>query len=149
MLFLHAADIHLDSPLTGLPDYPGAPVDEIRNATREAFRNMTNLAIEREVDFVVIAGDLYDGDWKSYDTGLVFREQTAQLHKAAIPVFIVLGNHDAQSRITKRLTLPENVYVFAHRKPETVKLDDLRVALHGQSFKAQEVTDNLAPNNPP
>lgn len=148
MRFLHAADIHLDSPLTGLPDYPGAPVDEIRNATRQAFRNMTDLTIEREVDFVVIAGDLYDGDWKSYDTGLVFREQMARMHQAGIPVFIVLGNHDAQSRITKSLTLPDNVHVFSHRKPETVKIENLRVALHGQSFKSQEVTENLSANYP-
>ena len=91
MQFLHAVDVHLDSPLTGLPDYPGAPVDETRNATRQAFRNMTDLTIDRELDFVVIAGDLYDGDWKSYDTGLVFREQMARLLQAEIPVFIVHG----------------------------------------------------------
>ena len=148
MLFLHTADIHLDSPLTGLPDYPGAPVDEIRNATRQAFRNMTNLAIDRKVDFVVIAGDLYDGNWKSYDTGLVFRKQMARLNKADIPVFLVLGNHDAQSRITKSLELPDNVHVFSHRKSETVKIENLRVALHGQSFKSQEVTENLSSNYP-
>ena len=148
MQFLHAADIHLDSPLTGLPDYPGAPVEQIRSATRQAFRNMTDLAIEREVDFVIIAGDLYDGDWRSYDTGLVFREQMARLDKAKIRVFIVLGNHDAQSRITKSLTLPDNVHVFSHRNPETVKLEELGVALHGQSFKTHDVTENLAANYP-
>ena len=148
MRFLHAADVHLDSPLTGLPDYPGAPVDEIRNATRRAFRNMTDLAIERQLDFVVIAGDLYDGDWKSYDTGLVFRMQMARLDQAGIPVFIVKGNHDAQSRITKSLGFPDNVHIFSHRKPETVKIENLRVALHGQSFKNQDVTENLSANYP-
>ena len=89
-----------------IPDYPGAPTKEIRNATREAFRNMIDLAIELDVDFVVIAGDLYDGDWKSYDTGLVFREQMLRLSAEEIPVFIVLGNHDAASVITKKLSLP-------------------------------------------
>ncbi len=148
MQFLHAADIHLDSPLKGLPEYSGAPVDKIRNATRQALRNMIDLAIKREVDFVLIAGDLYDGDWKSYDTGLVFREQMARLSKEEIGVFIVLGNHDAASRITKSLSLPKNVHLFGHRKPETVKLETLGVALHGQSFKTQDVTDNLSANYP-
>lgn len=59
--FIHAADIHLDSPLRGLEKYEGAPVEEIRNATREALVNLVNLAIDKEVAFLVIAGDVYDG----------------------------------------------------------------------------------------
>lgn len=68
--FIHAADIHLDSPLRGLEKYEGAPVEKIRNATREAFQHLVDVAIERNVAFLVIAGDLYDGDWKDYNTGL-------------------------------------------------------------------------------
>ena len=67
--FLHAADIHLDSPLRGLERYEHAPVDRIRGATRRAFERMIQLAIDRRVDFVLIAGDLYDGDWRDYNTG--------------------------------------------------------------------------------
>ena len=70
--FLHAADIHLDSPLSGLEQYEGAPVDEIRSATRRAFDNLIELAIDEKVAFVLLAGDLYDGDWKDYNTGLYF-----------------------------------------------------------------------------
>ncbi|MGM0488340.1 MAG: metallophosphoesterase family protein, partial [Planctomycetota bacterium] len=70
--FIHTADIHLDSPLKGLERYEGAPVDEIRGATRQALENLVELAIDREVDFVLIAGDLYDGDWKDHNTGLFF-----------------------------------------------------------------------------
>ncbi|MBX9633584.1 MAG: metallophosphoesterase, partial [Magnetospirillum sp.] len=61
--FLHCADIHLDSPLRGLSAYVGAPVEDIRSATRRALENLTRLAVDEAVDFVVIAGDLYDGDW--------------------------------------------------------------------------------------
>lgn len=68
--FIHAADPHLDSPLQGLELHEGAPVEVLRGATRRAFENLVNLAIEEKVDFVVIAGDLYDGDWKDYSTGL-------------------------------------------------------------------------------
>ncbi len=62
--FLHAADIHLDSPLRGLERYDGAPVHEIRGATRRALANLVQLAIDRQVQFVLIAGDLYDDNWR-------------------------------------------------------------------------------------
>ncbi len=149
MKFLHAADIHLDSPLAGLPDYPGAPTSEIRNATREAFRNMVSLALDQAVDFVVIAGDLYDGDWKSHRTGLVFREQMLRLEEAGVPVFITLGNHDAASVITKKLSLPANVHVFSTRKAETQQLTAIDVAIHGRSFGTRAVLDDLSATYPP
>jgi len=57
--FIHAADIHLDSPLRGLEGYEGAPVEEIRGATRRAFENLVQLAMDEEVQFVLLAGDLY------------------------------------------------------------------------------------------
>ena len=69
--FLHAADIHLDSPLKGLERYENAPVERIRRATRRAFTRLIDLAIDKRVDFVLIAGDLYDGDWRDYNTGIV------------------------------------------------------------------------------
>ncbi|MEE4135132.1 MAG: metallophosphoesterase, partial [Desulforhopalus sp.] len=68
--FLHAADIHLDSPLRGLSRYESAPVEAIRNACRRAFVNLVDLAIDEKVAFVLLAGDLYDGDWKDYSTGI-------------------------------------------------------------------------------
>src|SRR5436309_4659376 len=77
--FLHAADVHLDSPLRGLARYEGAPAGEIRAATRRAFENLVSLAIEEEVAFVLLAGDLYDGDWKDYNTGLFFAAQMGRL----------------------------------------------------------------------
>ncbi|MEG3071548.1 MAG: metallophosphoesterase [Candidatus Syntrophopropionicum ammoniitolerans] len=68
--FIHAADIHLDSPLVGLERYEGASCGVCAGATRQAFRNLVLLALEEKVDFVLIAGDLYDGDWRDYNTGL-------------------------------------------------------------------------------
>jgi exonuclease SbcD len=68
--FLHAADIHLDSPLKGLEVYQDAPIDQIRGAVRRAFDNLVDLAIQEEAAFVLLAGDLFDGDWKDYNTGI-------------------------------------------------------------------------------
>ena len=144
MKFIHAADVHLDSPLRGLERYEGAPVEEIRSATRRAFDNLVDLAIEEEVAFVLLAGDLYDGDWKDYNTGLYFINRMRQLESAGIHVFIVAGNHDAASQITKQLRLPENVTLFSTSKPETTVLEDSGVAVHGQGFAKREVTEDLS-----
>ncbi len=149
--FLHAADIHLDSPLRGLEQYEGAPVDEIRTATRRALVNLVDLALQREVDFVVIAGDLYDGDWKDHNTGLFFVSQISRLREAAIPVVMISGNHDAANRMTKALQLPEHVELLPHRKPGTARnkrLRELGVAIHGRSFARSAETENMVRDYP-
>lgn len=144
MKFIHAADIHLDSPLHGLGLYPDAPAEQLRGATREAFVQLVQRAIDEAVDFMVIAGDLYDGDWREFNTGIFFAREMGRLERAGIPVFVLYGNHDAENEMTRRLTLPKNVIPFSTKKPETHRLDHLKVALHGQSFKDKAVTDNLA-----
>ena len=73
---------------------------------------LVTFAIEEKVAFLIIAGDLYDGDWRDYKTGLFFASQMGRLNKADIPVYLLHGNHDAESQITKQLVLPENVHVF-------------------------------------
>ena len=146
---LHAADIHLDSPMRGLERYEGAPVARMRGATRRALENMVELCVGEGVDLVVIAGDLYDGGWKDYATGLFFSAQVARLREAKIPVVLVRGNHDAQSQITKSLRLPDNVRELSAKKPETFVLDDLGVAVHGQSFATRAVTEEIAAKYPP
>jgi DNA repair protein SbcD/Mre11 len=146
--FIHTGDIHLDSPLKGLSGQQGAAAERIRTATRAAFDNLVSQAIEEQVAFMIIAGDLYDGDWRDYQTGLFFVRQMGRLAQANIPVFLLYGNHDAESQITRRLTLPANVSVFSARKPETFRLERYAVALHGQSFRQRDITDNLVPAYP-
>lgn len=99
--FIHAADVHLDSPLRGLSRYESAPAESIRDACRRAFENLVDLAIEEKVSFVLLAGDLYDGDWKDYSTGIFLSQLMGQLGQHDISVFAVAGNHDAANRITK------------------------------------------------
>lgn len=149
MKFIHAADIHLDSPLTGLAAYPDAPVAMLRTATRDAFTNLVSAAIEEGVDFLIIAGDLYDGAWKDHNTGIYFCKEMGRLRKAGIPVYLLFGNHDAESEMTKKLQLPDNVFVFETRKASTFCLESLGVALHGRSFKDAATIENLATGYPP
>jgi len=148
MKFIHTADIHLDSPLSGLAAYKDAPADLLRTVTRDAFTRLVDEAIEEAVDFMVIAGDLYDGSWKDYNTGHFFCREMGRLNKAGIPVYLLFGNHDADSDMTKKLTLPPNVHQFESRKANTFRIDELKVALHGRSYKEAATVDNLAAGYP-
>lgn len=149
MKILHAADLHIDSPLRGLSAYEGAPEEDLRLATRRALENLVRLAIEVPVDAVLLAGDVYDGDWKDYQTGLYFSGQMARLGRAGIRVYMVSGNHDAQNRTMRSLRLPDNVHVFATNRPETVRDENVGLAVHGQGFAQWDLTDNLAAGYPP
>ena len=148
MKFIHTADLHLDSPLRGLSAYADAPAERLRTATRDAFHNLVTQTIDEQVDFMVIAGDVYDGDWKDFNTGLFFVRQMGRLRHAGIPVYLLYGNHDAESEMTRGLELPDNVYVFSSRKAETFRIEDKKVALHGRSFKVAATTENLLPSYP-
>ena len=145
MKFLHAADIHLDSPLAGLRARDDLPDDVIRHCTRRAFSAMIDLALAEDVAFVVIAGDLYDGDWKDFSTGLFFAEEMRRLGR---PCFLLRGNHDARSLITRNLKQPENVREFSSRTCQTFHLPELSVALHGHSFPNRAVEEDLSSGYP-
>ena len=146
--FIVAADIHLDSPLKGLSRYEGAPTDVLRGATREALTNLVSIAIEEKVAFVLLSGDLYDGDWKDYHTGLFLSQQLSRLREAGVRVYVIYGNHDAESRITKSLRLPDNVKVLSTKSPETIFLEEFGVAIHGQGFAKRDLMENLAERYP-
>ncbi len=146
--FLHAADIHLDSPLRGLDRYEGCPVAEIRGATRRALEGLVRLAVVEKVAFVLIAGDVYDGDWPDHGTGLFFARKMAELKDAKIPVYLISGNHDARNKMTRELRLPEGVHLLSSGKPETLHLPAVDVAIHGQSFATEKVSEDLAASYP-
>ena len=148
MRIVHAADLHLDSPLRGLPPYEGAPISAVREATRRACENLVAFCIESEAALLLIAGDLYDGDWRDFSTGLFFTKQMSRLREAGVRVVVVRGNHDAASQITRSLRPIENVEELSWKKPETVVFDDLGVAVHGRSFAERAVTEDLSRDYP-
>ncbi|MEO5372577.1 MAG: metallophosphoesterase, partial [Magnetococcus sp. DMHC-1] len=143
MKFIHCADIHLDTPFSGLAPRPEAPHAALVQSTRIAFSRLVERALAEPVDFVLIAGDLYNGEWRDFNTGLFFSGEAGRLHRAGIPLYLLHGNHDAASQITRSLPLPPNVHVFSHKKCQSYRLDSLRVVLHGMSFGTRAVTNNL------
>ncbi len=140
----------MDSPLRGLSGHDGLPANEIRQAPRRALEKMIEFAVREEVKFVIIAGDIYDGDLPDSNTGLFFHLQLQKLRNANIPVYIIYGNHDARSGIIKNMPSFSGVHVFDAKKAGTVSLsdDDAEICLHGQSFGTRSVSENLARNYP-
>jgi len=148
MKFVHAADLHIDSPLRGLERYDGAPVERARLATRMALKNLVDLCIEEEVAFLVIAGDLFDYDWRDFNTAHFVVNQFQRLKRLEIPVFVIRGNHDSRDEMSYKVPWPDNLKLFDHRKPETIVMESLGVAIHGMSFPKREVKENIVPLYP-
>ncbi len=145
---VHAADLHIDSPLRGLSRYEGAPVAELRGATRRALENLIALCLDEQAKLLLLAGDLYDGEWRDYSTGLFLAAQLARLREVGTQVVWIRGNHDAQSRLTKHLDLGSHVFELGVKAPETRNFEQLGVAVHGQGFASAAVTDDLSASYP-
>ncbi|MER8434216.1 metallophosphoesterase family protein [Mesorhizobium caraganae] len=144
--FVHTADIHLDSPLRSLALRNPELGELIGNATRRAFVNVVDLCLSEQVDALLLAGDLYDGDQTSMKTARFLAEQIRRLDQAGIRVFIIRGNHDALSKITRELTYPETVKVYGGRA-EAISIDlgdrATPVVIHGLSFAQAQCPESL------
>lgn len=146
MRILHAADLHIDSQIRGISDALAdqADADLIAGATRTAFANLVDLAVDERVDAVLVAGDVFDGDWTADSTRRVFVAAATRLHDEGIPLLMVGGNHDATSELVRRMRLPESAHVFRTDVATTYRVPGLDLAVHGQGFATQAVTANLA-----
>lgn len=149
--FVHAADLHLDSPLRSLALRAPQVADLIGTATRQALVAIVDLCLAERVDALLIAGDLYDGDQTSMKTARFLADQLGRLHAAGIVVHIIRGNHDALSRITRELVLPPGVHVYGERA-QAVALarpdGHVPVVVHGISFARPQAPDSLLPQYP-
>ncbi len=146
---VHAADLHVDSPLRGLDRYEGAPVEAFRLATRRAFANLIRFTIEERADLLLLAGDLFDGSWRDFGTGLFFAAELAKLREVGTRVVLVRGNHDAASVVTAHLRLAEHVTELSTTAPDTRVFEDLGIAVHGQGYRTRAVREDLAALCPP
>jgi DNA repair protein SbcD/Mre11 len=146
--FLHAADLHLGSPFTGLALKDETIAKRFAAASRDAFSELVTKAIEEQVAFAVVAGDVYDGEWKDTSIGLFFNREVARLQRSGIPLYLLKGNHDAESVVTKAISLPDTVYQFPTAAVRTFRVDNLKVALHGRGFPDRAVPENFALSYP-
>jgi DNA repair exonuclease SbcCD nuclease subunit len=132
--FIHAADLHIDSPLAGLSLKDKTVAERFAKAGRRAVESLIAETIASKAAFLIIAGDVFDGDWKDVTTGLFFVRAIGALHREGVPTFVVKGNHDAESVMSRDLPYPDTVRVFPSHAAATYVLDEHRVALHGRSF---------------
>ena len=149
--FIHAADIHLDSPLKGLANRHNLPTAKILAATRDALVNLVTLAIDQKVDFVLLAGDIYDGDPEDLKANFHFNQQMGRLNQKNIKVVMITGNHDAKSKISKPLSPPKNLTILSAHQPESCEITkegEVIAIIHGQGFLNQAETRNLAGTYP-
>jgi DNA repair protein SbcD/Mre11 len=149
--FVHTADIHLDSPLRSLALKNEELADVIGAASRSALTRIVDLCLTEQVDALLIAGDLYDGDQTSMKTALFLARELGRLHEAGIPTYIIRGNHDALSKITRELVLPDSVKLFGGRA-EAVPLARASgpdIVIHGLSFREPRAPDCLLPSYKP
>ena len=148
--FIHTADLHLDSPLRSLALRDPDLAELIADASRATLRNIVDLCISARVDALLIAGDLYDGSQTSMKTARFLAAELARLDRAGIRAFIIRGNHDAMSQISRELTPPPNTYVFDGRAGvETLTQGAMQVAIHGLSFRDPHAPDSLLPKYRP
>ncbi|EAC4042721.1 metallophosphoesterase family protein [Listeria monocytogenes] len=113
--FLHMADLHLDSPFIGLSTLPQPLFSAMQESTFQSLERITTVAIKEAVDFVLIAGDIYDSEDQSVRAQARFAKEMKRLEAANIPVFMIHGNHDFIEKHKEKLALPSNVHVFSEQ----------------------------------
>ncbi|MDA47709.1 exonuclease SbcCD subunit D [Listeria monocytogenes] len=113
--FLHMADLHLDSPFIGLSTLPQPLFSAMQESTFQSLERITTVAIKEAVDFVLIAGDIYDSEDQSVRAQARFAREMKRLEAANIPVFMIHGNHDFIEKHKEKLALPSNVHVFSEQ----------------------------------
>ncbi len=147
--FIHTADLHLDSPFKGMTGLPPARLNELRESTFTAFNRLIDYAIETSPDFILIVGDVYDGEDRSLRAQRKFQEGMEKLYEAGIPVYITYGNHDHLSGNWTRFELPPNVYEFSGEVEEvSLTVRGLDVVLHGFSYPKRHVQEAMISRYP-
>lgn len=142
--FVHTADLHLDSPFLGLvrlPDDETRVVQELREATFKAFDSVIELCIRRKADFLLVAGDVYDGADRSLQAQLRFRNGLRRLNEAGIRAYVVHGNHDPLDGWADSLQMPGGVHVFGPEVDSVVfEKEGVPVArIHGVSYPTRKI----------
>lgn len=146
--FIHAADLHLDSPFKGLTKVPDAVRQQLRESTFIALRRLVDIVKQEKVDFVVLAGDLFDAADRSLRAQLRLQKALAEITNYGVQVFVVHGNHDPESGRQAKLDYPQGVFVFGSREvecqPAYTRSGELAAHVYGISYATSAVTDNLA-----
>ncbi|MDD4494935.1 MAG: DNA repair exonuclease [Eubacteriales bacterium] len=140
--FIHTSDIHLGSLLHITGEMPAEIAMLAAEATYEAFHNICAAAVEYEVDFIVISGDLYDREARSIRAVDFFVQQCKMLAGHNIFVYVIAGNHDPIGEQPELFKMPENVTLIRSEQPETHTFRNAKgeetARIIGQSYRGRE-----------
>lgn len=114
--FIHAADLHLDSPFLGLADSPKQVYQAAEESTFFALNNLVQTAIDKRVDFILLVGDIFDATLQSLKAQLKLRDAFETLQKHHIYVYMSYGNHDYMNNHTYEVSYPNNVFIFPRER---------------------------------
>ncbi|MGP4082385.1 metallophosphoesterase family protein [Pseudalkalibacillus sp. R45] len=145
--FIHTADLHIDTPFKGLGHLPEPIFNIVKDSTFRSFEQLVKLAIEKQIDFLVISGDLYDGANRSLKAQLFLKNQFQRLQDQMIDIFVIHGNHDHLGGEYIKLKWPDNVHFFSSREPEMLpfkKEGEVLAHLYGYSYPKQAGTENIS-----
>lgn len=145
--FIHTADLHLDSPFVGISHMDEAIASELREATFQTFERILDICVDQHVDFLLIAGDIYNGRERSLRAQICFRDGLKRLSDAGISAFVVHGNHDPLDSWSATLSWPERIHIFGGKEVECVPVERQGKPIahvYGISYPTQEVRRNLA-----
>jgi DNA repair exonuclease SbcCD nuclease subunit len=148
--FVHAADLHLDSPFRGLLNDASDLAGPLRDATFRTYEAIVELCIERHVDALLVAGDIYDGADRSLGAQLRFIEGLRRLEAAGIRAFVCHGNHDPLDGWEARVAFPANVVRFGSEVSGAPfdPADPASPMVYGVSYPTRDVRENLVPRFP-
>jgi DNA repair exonuclease SbcCD nuclease subunit len=145
--FVHCADLHLDSPFEGLHRVAPEIHPRLREATFRAWDRVIDLAISQDADFLIVAGDVHDGENRSLQAQLKFRQGLVRAAESGRQCFVAHGNHDPLSGWEARLTMPAAVVRFQGEKVErhaVRRRGETLAEIYGLSYPVREVKTNLA-----
>ncbi len=145
--FIHAADLHIDSPFKGFTHLPDHLKEDVLASTFTAVDQLVRTAIAKDVDFVLLVGDIFDHVLHSLKAQVHVRKACEQLAEHQIDVFMSFGNHDYLKGAPFQLTYPPNVHLF--RSEEVThfpyqKNGETYAHIYGFSYENQAVTTNKA-----
>ncbi len=147
--FIHAADIHLGAPMSGLAHRSKAAADVLADATIRSFEALIDATLDAGAAFLIVAGDLFDRDVRDLKLQIVAARGFARLTRAGVRVFLLAGNHDAVSQAAMAAEWPEGVQMFGSAEATRFDLPELGVALAGRSYGAKAEARNIAAEYPP
>jgi len=147
--FVHTADLHLDTPFSGISEVDEKIAGRLQDATLQTFDNIIELCLQHKVAFLLVAGDIYDARDRSLRAQLRFRDGLARLSQAGISTFVVHGNHDPLSSRIATIQWPREVQVFGGDEVSSIPVrrgDEVIAEIYGVSYPSQDVRENLARN---